>query len=114
VIAATLVSLRRVMRRTRRKPALKFYFDAAQMIEVSLFGFLIVGAFLSMSYFDLFFHLVAITALLQVLVAERLTQEEPAPAPARAVVRVPPRGPLPVPVPNRALSVPRPRPASRP
>jgi hypothetical protein len=114
MIAATLLSLRGIMRRTRRKPALKFYFDTAQMLEVSLLGFLTVGTFLSMSYFDLFFHLVAVTALLQVLVAQKLAAAEPAPAPARVPVRVTPRGPAPIPTPSRALSFPRPRPAPRP
>jgi probable O-glycosylation ligase (exosortase A-associated) len=106
VIAATLLSLRRTMRRTRRIPGLRFYFNAAQMIEVSLFGFLIAGAFLSMSYFDLFFHLVAITALLQVLVAEALAKAEPARIPTPPPVRVP----APVPVPGRALGLRPPRP----
>ncbi len=114
VIAATLLSLRGIMRRTRRKPALKFYFDTAQMLEVSLLGFLTVGTFLSMSYFDLFFHLVAVTALLQVLVAQKLAEEEPAPARVRVPARVTPRGPAPIPAPSRALAFPRPRPAPRP
>jgi probable O-glycosylation ligase (exosortase A-associated) len=110
VIAATLLSLRSTMRRTRRIPALKFYFNAAQMIEVSLLGFLIVGAFLSMSYFDLFFHLVAITALLQVLVAEALAKAEPARLPTPPPARVP----APVPVPGRALGLRPPRPLAGP
>lgn len=119
VIASTLVSLRSIMRRTRRKPSMKFYFDTAQMIEVSVLGYLTTGIFLSMSYFDLFYHLVAITALIKVLVAEKLAQEEPAPAPAglpapvvpRVRPRVPPRVPLPVPTPGRAMF---PRPTPRP
>lgn len=123
MIASSLVALRSIMFRTRRKPALKLHHDIAQMIEVSLLGFLIVGAFLSMSYFDLFFHLIAITAILKVLVAEALAQEHATPAapvvvpggvPPRAPVRVPPRGPA-VPAPSsassRALPLPRPRPA---
>ena len=124
VIAVTMLGLRGIMRRTRRRPDLKFYFDAAQLMEVSLLGFLIAGAFLSMSYFDLFFHLVAITALLKVLVAAELAQEAPpehaaAPLPART----PPRGPVPRPAPAlpapilpvvaRAASFPRTRPAPK-
>jgi probable O-glycosylation ligase (exosortase A-associated) len=115
MIASTLLSLRSIMRRTRRRPALKFYFDAAQMFEVSMLGFLTAGAFLSMSYFDLFFHLVAITALLKVLVAEKMAQEEPAPVLPRVPVRVPPRVPArlpaPLPAPGRAMF---PRPTPRP
>jgi probable O-glycosylation ligase (exosortase A-associated) len=113
MIASTLLSLRSIMRRTRRRPALKFYFDAAQMFEVSMLGFLTAGAFLSMSYFDLFFHLVAITALLKVLVAEQIAQEEPVAILPRVPVRVPPRVPArlpaPLPAPGRAM-FPRPTP----
>jgi O-antigen ligase len=116
LIAGTLLSLRSTMRRAKRRPELKFYFNAAQMIEVSILAFLTAGAFLSMSYFDLFYHLVAITVLLQVLVTEKLMAPAPDPAPAAAgsAVRVPARGPLTVPAANRALSVPRPRPLPRP
>src|SRR4030095_1085396 len=124
VIVSSLVALRSIMSQTRRRPALKLHHDMAQMIEVSLLGFLIVGAFLSMSYFALFFPLIAITALLKVLVAEALAQEYAAPAapapvvvpgrvPTRGPVRVPPHGPaLPAPAspPSRALPLPRPRP----
>jgi hypothetical protein len=66
---------------------MRFYFNAAQMLEVSLLGFLVTGAFLSMSYFDLFFHLVAITALIRVLVAENAVR----PVGVVAGVPVPPR-----------------------
>lgn len=124
VIAATMLTLRGIMRRTRRRPDLKFYFDAGQLLEVSLLGFLIAGAFLSMSYFDLFFHLVAITALLKVLVAVELAQEAPEErAVASAPARTPPRGPVPRPAPAvpartlpvvaRAASFPRTRPAPK-
>ena len=66
---------------------MRFYFNAAQMLEVSLLGFLVTGAFLSMSYFDLFFHLVAITALIRVLVAENAVR----PVGVVGGVPVPPR-----------------------
>jgi probable O-glycosylation ligase (exosortase A-associated) len=96
LIASTLISLRRIARQTRRSPALAFYFKTAQMVEISLIGFLISGAFLSMSYFDLFFHLVAITVLLKVLVlqgpplavaaAPVAARSRPAPPPAGVAV----------------------------
>jgi probable O-glycosylation ligase (exosortase A-associated) len=87
LIGSTMFSLRRILRQTRHVPSMRFYFNAAQMLEVSLLGFLVTGAFLSMSYFDLFFHLVAITALIRVLVAENAVR----PVGVVAGVPVPPR-----------------------
>ena len=101
LIGSVLVSLRRIKRRARSDPALSFHMNAAQMIEVSIIAFVVCGAFLSMSYFDLFLHLVAVTVILKVLVF----QAAPAPAPA-SPVPVRPRVPVPArrvaPVPRRA------------
>jgi probable O-glycosylation ligase (exosortase A-associated) len=94
LIASTLISLRRIARQARRVPELAFHFFAAQMIEVGLIGFLISGAFLSMSYFDLFFHLVAITAILKVLVLQR-AETAVATVPAAPPVAPPRRTPQP-------------------
>src|SRR5574337_417528 len=74
LILSTMLSLRRVMRKSRGNPSLRSLYDAARMLEVSLVGYLVAGAFLSMSYFDLFFHLVSIVIILKVLV-ERSTPE---------------------------------------
>ena len=99
LIASTLISLRRIARQARRNPALAFHSTAAQMIEVSLVGYLITGAFLSMSYFDLFYHLVAITVILKVLVLRGA---------ALAVAAVPPTaGPHPSLQPARVTVPPR-------
>jgi hypothetical protein len=49
------------------------------MVEISVFGYVVSGTFLSMSYFDLFYHLVAITAILKALVAEPVAVASPAP-----------------------------------
>ncbi len=105
LILATMVSLRRIMRRARHDPALKFHYNAAQMIEVSMIGYVVVGAFLSMSYFDLFYHLVAITALLRVLVVAHVAQRAPAPAG--------PRLPAPARRPTPAVALRPTRPAPR-
>jgi len=68
LIASTFVSLRYVIRVTRSRPEQEWICDCAKMVEVSLAGYAVSGAFLSMSYFDLFYHLVAITVLLKVFV----------------------------------------------
>jgi hypothetical protein len=43
------------------------------MLETSLLAYLVSGAFLSMSYFDLFYHIVAISIILKKLF---LSQEQ--------------------------------------
>jgi hypothetical protein len=45
------------------------------MLEVSVLAYAVSGAFLSMSYFDLFYHQVVITVILKTLM------KAPAPAP---------------------------------
>src|SRR6266849_5995980 len=84
LIASTFVSLRYVVHVTRNRPDQQWINDCAKMVEVSLAGYAVSGAFLSMSYFDLFYHLVAITVLLKVFVA-RAPAEAPAPPTAEMV-----------------------------
>jgi probable O-glycosylation ligase (exosortase A-associated) len=60
----SLISLRR---RARRSASDQWIVPCAHMIEVSLFGFLISGAFLGLANFDLFYQLVAMVILLKVL-----------------------------------------------
>lgn len=69
LMLSTFVSLRGLMRTTRNQPDKKWIGECAKMLEVSLTAYAVSGAFLSMSYFDLFYHLVAITVLLKLLAA---------------------------------------------
>jgi probable O-glycosylation ligase (exosortase A-associated) len=73
LVASTLLTLGRVQRRARRNPAFERLGSYAQIIEASMAGYVVSGFFLSRSYFDLFYHLVAITILLSTLLraAER-------------------------------------------
>jgi len=84
LILSTLLSLRGLIRSTRDRPDQDWIKDCARMVEVSLVAYLVSGTFLSMSYFDLFYHLVAITVLLKVLAA-RPVAEATADPPATAV-----------------------------
>lgn len=86
LIASTMISLRRLMRKFRRDPTHRWVHDCAQMLEVSLAGYLVSGMFLSLSYFDLFYHLVAVTVILKALF---LTQDR---EPESAAVAASPRG----------------------
>jgi probable O-glycosylation ligase (exosortase A-associated) len=53
-----------VIRRARGDPELEWAADLAAMVQVSLVGYMVGGAFLGLAYFDLFYHLVAILLLL--------------------------------------------------
>jgi probable O-glycosylation ligase (exosortase A-associated) len=68
LIASTLLSLRRIIWNTRRDPSQRWICNCAQMLEVSVLAYAVSGAFLSMSYFDLFYHQVVITVILKTLV----------------------------------------------
>jgi probable O-glycosylation ligase (exosortase A-associated) len=78
LLASTFLSLRYVIYVTRDRADLQWINDCAKMVEVSVTAYAVSGAFLSMSYFDLFYHLVVITVLLKVFVARALAAPPPA------------------------------------
>jgi probable O-glycosylation ligase (exosortase A-associated) len=68
LILSTLATLRHVKRRSAGQPSLASIRHCAQMLQVSIYAYLVSGAFLSLSYFDLFYQLVAVALILKVLV----------------------------------------------
>ena len=68
LILSVLLKLRRVRRFSRSREDLSWANNYSQMVQASILAYLANGAFLSMSYFDLFYALVAITVLLERLV----------------------------------------------
>ncbi len=62
----------RVRKRTRNLPDMRWAFDMASMLQVSLVAFMAAGAFLPMSYFDLSYQLMALSALLATLCMEQI------------------------------------------
>jgi probable O-glycosylation ligase (exosortase A-associated) len=81
LIVSILLTLRSVMRSARGDPSgkKKWMESCAQMLEASLVAYVVSGLFLSQSYFDLFYYLVAITMILKVLV------DRPTPQPAEVL-----------------------------
>jgi probable O-glycosylation ligase (exosortase A-associated) len=77
LILSSLLTLRRVRRLTRNREDFLWANNYAQMVQASIVAYLANGAFLSMSYFDLFYALVAITVLLERLVYVQQPQGEP-------------------------------------
>ena len=73
-------AVRRVIRSTRDRPDLRWANELARMIQVSVAGFAVGGAFLSLAGFDLYYHLLVIAFLLQVVVERELGIGESQPA----------------------------------
>jgi putative inorganic carbon (hco3(-)) transporter len=61
-----------IIRHARQRSDLKWMEDLARMLQVSLVGYLVGGAFLSLSYWDFYFTLVAILAAMRKLAASEI------------------------------------------
>lgn len=61
-----------IVRNTRGRPDLEWASDLAAMCQVSLVGYAVGGAFLSLTYFDLPYYIVAILIVLRGLVSREL------------------------------------------
>ncbi|MGC4079210.1 MAG: putative O-glycosylation ligase, exosortase A system-associated [Rubrivivax sp.] len=86
-----------IIRMTRKDPARTWAHDLAAMLQVSLAGFLVGGAFLGLAYFDYPYHLVAL-----VVVTHALARQDKRPAGAAA-----PAAPPPAPLAGGAAANPR-------
>jgi probable O-glycosylation ligase (exosortase A-associated) len=73
-----------IIKYTRDRPDLKWAGDLARMIQVSLIGYCVGGTFLSLSYWDFYFTLVAVLAATRMLVA---TAVRPMTVPRLAIQR---------------------------
>lgn len=78
---------RRAARLARGRADLPHIAELATMLQVSLVGYVIGGAFLSMTYFELFYGLASMSAAVRLVVADRLAR--PAGAPERSPTNVP-------------------------
>jgi putative inorganic carbon (hco3(-)) transporter len=80
IMAFTWMKGNAIIRTAKRHPELKWAQDMAAMVQVSLIGYATCGAFLGLSYFDFYWHLVAIMVILNHLVnqqtANALAQKE--------------------------------------
>jgi probable O-glycosylation ligase (exosortase A-associated) len=57
-----------IIRKTKNLPHLKWAYDMASMVQVSLMGYIVAGTFLSLAYFDLTYQLMVILVLTNILV----------------------------------------------
>lgn len=60
-----------IKRATAKDPSVKWMGDLASMIQVSLIGYAVGGAFLGLAYFDLPYHLVAMVVITKAILAGR-------------------------------------------
>jgi len=67
LIVSTLLGIRQTIKESRGDPNKLWIHNYARMLQISILAFLISGAFLSVSYFDLFFHFIAIAIILRSL-----------------------------------------------
>lgn len=103
ILTCTLLNLRSLRRRWRGDPEHGYIAHYAEMIQLSLYPFLISGAFLGVAYFDLYFLLVAVSASLSALSVKAERAVAAAAAPSVPAVRAP----RPVP-PRRVRALPDP------
>jgi hypothetical protein len=59
-----------VIRQVRDVPQMQWAANLAAMTQVSMIGYAVGGAFLGLSYFDLYYHLIAIIVVLRAIVTE--------------------------------------------
>lgn len=79
LVASCWVSLASLRRKARRAPSTLWIVSYTQMIEVSLLGFLVSGAFLGLANFDLFYQLVAMVIILKMLARREAAVAIPVP-----------------------------------
>jgi probable O-glycosylation ligase (exosortase A-associated) len=91
--ALTWRSAQWTVRAVRDRPELAWAGHLAAMLQVSILGYAVGGAFLGLAYFDLYYHLIALVVILKALVREQIKQGAPAKTSARTFGR---RAPPPV------------------
>ena len=73
---AAYYSCRTVIARTLGEPALKWMHDLAAMLQVSLVGYAVSGAFLGLAYFDYYYALLALVVGMNVVLDDDATLEK--------------------------------------
>jgi probable O-glycosylation ligase (exosortase A-associated) len=95
LVGFSLLSLMRLKRQGAKAPGAEWIARYADMLYVSLIGYLVNGAFLSVAYFDLAYQLLILVPVLRALAATEFARLAsapkeilPVPRPARPVSRV--------------------------
>ena len=79
MLISALLTLRRTRRQVLARGGPRWILDYANMIEVSLLGFMFGANFLNRAHFDLMYHLVALSLVLAFITRDELAKLAPAP-----------------------------------
>lgn len=71
-IGASLLTAQNIIRKVKKRPELKWASDFAAMSQVSILGYMVGGAFLSLAYYDYFYYVVAALVVTQRIVVRAL------------------------------------------
>ncbi len=94
----TWMSASWITRNSKGHAELSWAHDLAPMIQVSLIAYMSAGSFLGLQWFNLFYHLIAITVMTRLVVTRHLAGLKTEPAPVR-----PPASKLAAPPPTHSL-----------
>lgn len=78
-----------IIKNAKLDPELRWAADLASFCQISLLGFCVGGAFLSLAYFDVPYYVMAVMLATRMIVEKRLQELAPARAPIAASVRRP-------------------------
>lgn len=67
----------KIIRATKNTPELHWAYNLASMVQVSIIGYAVGGAFLGLAYFDLYYHFIAILVILNAIVTNKLENKVP-------------------------------------
>lgn len=74
MIGVSLWSLWQVKRRARQSPSTVYLVDYAYMVQISIVGFMVSGAFLGFAYLDVIYEMVGLAAVIKMLLRYELEQ----------------------------------------
>ena len=89
IIGSSWLTAAKIIKSTRKHPDLKWASDFAAMAQVSLIGYMVGGAFLSLAYYDYFWYVVAALVITQRIVVRKLKPVTAFDAAGRDLVREP-------------------------
>ncbi len=73
----TLNSARKLIKEAKKHEETMWISDLAAMLQVSLIGYAVSGAFLGLAYFDLYYHLIALVVLCRVILVKEQQKSLP-------------------------------------